>query len=607
MLLATPFLENYQKTKGSLMDPKSFYQKTIQAHAVELNRLKKRAFFLSMFRLIIFLLIILMVYLFVDNTPVISTTIVAGIAFFLFLVSWYTDIKNKRNYYQLLVEINKRELDISVGNLEGLDTGDEFIFEGHHYNQDIDLFGQGSLFQLLNRTGTRNGKTKLAAWLNSNDISTVKEKQEAVDEMSQKAEWRQHFEASAKIIENEVNSDEIINWIKSYESQIPKAFSRIPLIFSILSFGMIAAWGAGYLAGIYLGIWFFVGLGITGLYLKKVAKLYKDCGKTQETFAQYSKLILAIENLEVTASHLKTKKAQLDSETGLASSVLRELSSEISSLDQRNNVFFGLIANGFFLWDLRYSYRIEAWMSKFESALDEWFDAVSYFDSINSLGNFKFNYPEYIFPSISIEASEMLKANQIGHPLLLNKKRIDNDLKMSVEDFFIITGANMAGKSTFLRTVALNLVMANCGLPVCAKSFKYRPIKLISSMRTSDSLQNDESYFFSELKRLKFIVDEIQSDTYFIILDEILKGTNSKDKAEGSQKFVERLVASNSTGLIATHDLSLCKLSEKLPQIENHYFDAEIVDDELYFDYTFKDGICQNMNASFLLKKMEIV
>ena len=126
-------------------------------------------------------------------------------------------------------------------------------------------------------------------------------------------------------------------------------------------------------------------------------------------------------------------------------------------------------------------------------------------------------------------------------------------------------------------------------------------------MRTSDSLVNDESYFFSELKRLKFIVERIQTETYFIILDEILKGTNSVDKAEGSKKFVERLVNSQSTGLIATHDLSLCTLSEKYDSIENHYFDAEIVNDELYFDYRFKNGICQNMNASFLLKKMGIV
>jgi DNA mismatch repair ATPase MutS len=165
----------------------------------------------------------------------------------------------------------------------------------------------------------------------------------------------------------------------------------------------------------------------------------------------------------------------------------------------------------------------------------------------------------------------------------------------------------MAGKSTFLRTVSLQIVMANVGLPVCAKQVSYNPIKLITSMRTTDSLTDDESYFFSELKRLRFIVDEIKTDRYFIVLDEILKGTNSTDKAIGSRKFVEKLIASKATGIIATHDLSLCDAANDLPQVKNYYFDAEIIDDELHFDYRFKKGICQNMNASFLLKKMQIV
>ena len=165
----------------------------------------------------------------------------------------------------------------------------------------------------------------------------------------------------------------------------------------------------------------------------------------------------------------------------------------------------------------------------------------------------------------------------------------------------------MAGKSTFLRTVGLNVVMANCGLPVCAKTFRYSPIKLITSMRTTDSLSENESYFFSELKRLKRIIDTIEHEEHFIILDEILKGTNSMDKAKGSQQFVEKLVRTKSTGIIATHDLSLCELEAQLPEVSNYYFDAEIVNDELYFDYCLKNGVCQNMNASFLLKKMGIV
>ncbi|MGB7843584.1 MAG: DNA mismatch repair protein MutS, partial [Salinimicrobium sp.] len=212
----------------------------------------------------------------------------------------------------------------------------------------------------------------------------------------------------------------------------------------------------------------------------------------------------------------------------------------------------------------------------------------------------------YAFPQIN-QDSHVTKAVKLAHPLLDPQKRVANDFTIQKEQFFIITGANMAGKSTFLRTVSLQILMANLGLPVCAQSCEYSPIKLITSMRTSDSLNDDESYFFSELKRLKYIVEEIKTGEYFIILDEILKGTNSTDKAIGSKKFIEKLVNSNSTGIIATHDLSLCEVTEEHPQVKNYYFDAEIINDELNFDYRFKNGICRNMNASFLLKKMQIV
>ncbi len=194
-----------------------------------------------------------------------------------------------------------------------------------------------------------------------------------------------------------------------------------------------------------------------------------------------------------------------------------------------------------------------------------------------------------------------------AHPLISNDLVIRNSFDIKAEDFLIITGANMAGKSTFLRTVSLMIVMANCGLPVCATNCTYKPIKLITSMRTTDSLSDEASYFYSELSRLKVIIDYISKDTYFIVLDEILKGTNSHDKAKGSKQFVEKLVKSKSSGIIATHDLSLCTLEESLSSVKNYYFDAEIIDDELHFDYKLKDGICQNMNASFLLKKMGIV
>ena len=278
----------------------------------------------------------------------------------------------------------------------------------------------------------------------------------------------------------------------------------------------------------------------------------------------------------------------------------------MNSLDKNNNMLYIVLANGFFLRTLTHCYHIEKWISKHGSSVEQWFETIAFFDAYNSLGNFAFNHPDYTFPKLT-KQKIVLKSRGAGHPLLDPEKCVLNDFQIDNEQFFIVTGANMAGKSTFLRTISLQIMMANVGLPVHAKEVDYRPIKLITSMRTTDSLTDDESYFFSELKRLKFIVEEIQKDCYFIVLDEILKGTNSTDKARGSRKFVERLVESKSTGIIATHDLSLCEVTNEHPQIENHYFDAEIIDDELHFDYKLKEGVCQNMNASFLLKKMAIV
>ena len=589
------------------MNPHAYYESRITELSIRLAQLKRLSFLLSMSRLFVFLMMCLGCYSFFPSTEIIAGILIVGFAAFLFLVARYADAKAKRKFHQTLVHINAAELKALKGDLSAFRTGTDYITEEHYYNQDIDLFGSGSIFQSINRTGTKSGEKYLAEWLNSNSIEDVKEKQEAIKELTEKADLRQAFQATGEIIEKEVELNAIVTWAKTYISKIPKVFKWAPMVFSILSVLAITAFFFGYLPGKGLGIWFFVGLAITGKYLKAITKLANDGGRVQETFGQYAKLISMIENQDLKADLLKKLQADLKVSGVAVSTILAQLSKEFASLDQRNNVFFGIIANGFFLWDLRYASRVERWLETHEVSLDAWFKVVSQFDAYNSMANFNFNHPTYVMPEISATKEVAIEADALGHPLLFASKRVDNDLKMKTEDFLIITGANMAGKSTFLRTVALNMVMANCGLPVCAKSFKYTPIKLISSMRTSDSLQNDESYFFSELKRLKFIVDEIKNDTYFIILDEILKGTNSKDKAEGSKKFVERLVASNSTGLIATHDLSLCVLENELPQITNHYFDAEIVDDELYFDYTFKDGVCQNMNASFLLKKMEIV
>ena len=355
-----------------------------------------------------------------------------------------------------------------------------------------------------------------------------------------------------------------------------------------------------------LVIWFFVGLTVTSLFLKKTQNLYSNASNAKDTFKQYYLVLKEIENVKFNSEILKNKQKEIQSEDKKASSVFSEFSKALDAFDQRNNLLIATIGNAFFLWELRCAIKVEKWIQQYSHTVEQWFEVIAFFDAENSLANFNFNHPNYVFPEI-VKKANVISSKKLGHPLLNSENRIDNDFEIDKNSFLIVTGANMAGKSTFLRTISLSILMANIGLPVCANSFKYRPVKLITSMRTTDSLAENESYFYSELKRLKLIVETIQTDDYFIVLDEILKGTNSKDKAVGSKKFVEKLVQSKSTGIIATHDVSLCELEKDFEEIKNFFFDADISNNELHFDYLFKKGVCENMNASFLLKKMKIV
>ena len=586
--------------------PEDFYTSQIEENQIVLEKLKKQLFAFSMLRLAVFCLAFASVYFAFGNTKLVVGIIIATIVLFLLLVSKYTELQYKRNKLEALMSINNTELEVLKRNFHHLLTGDTYKDPNHYFSQDIDLFGKGSFYQYANRTALLEGSNALATIFKANTIENIKEKQQAIQELSWIPEWRQNFQAIALLSKSEINVNVIIKWLKEYTPFVPTMMRYLPLVFSGLSIAIGALYFLDIISESFLIYWTLLGLLITGVFTKKMTKLGLNAAKTQSIFEQYTKLLLLIEETQFESSMLNSKKEQILSHGKRTSAVLKDFSKLLSSLEQNNNIVFLIFGNGLFLRGLAISYKIENWIQEHGQSVENWFEVTAFFDAYNSLGNFAFNHPNYTFPTI-LEQGSTLKSEGAGHPLLNPEKSVLNNFEIDSDEFFIITGANMAGKSTFLRTVSLQIVMANVGLPVCANLVSYVPIKLITSMRTTDSLTDDESYFFSELKRLKFIVDEIQKDQYFIVLDEILKGTNSTDKAKGSRKFLERLVAAKSTGIIATHDLSLCEVAKELPQVKNHYFDAEIINDELHFDYKFKDGICQNMNASFLLKKMEIV
>ena len=583
-----------------------FYKNRINNQKGLLHKVKKQLWLSSILRLTIFLGATLSVYYFFGNTKLVLGILILTVVLFLFLVGKHADLQYKRDTHLALIRINEVEIQVLQRKFHHLPDGAEFKDIDNFFAQDIDLFGKGSFYQYANRTALSQGSRTLAEFLVANTTDRIEEKQLGIQELAQMSDWRQEFSAIATLVKADAPAHSIVKWLGAYIPYVPKAMKYIPALFSLLSLGSLVGYLLGLLPGFPIVILLVLGLMVSGFFLKNTSKLATDTNRLQNTFRQYQKLILKIEEVSFSSVLLREKREGIILGEEKASKVLKEFSDILGALDQRNNMIFGFLGNGFLLWDLRQGYKLERWIAEHGSKVEHWFNTIAFFDAYNSLGNFTYNHPAYTFPKL-VDDQVVLKSVQASHPLLDPQKAVPNDIHILREQFFIITGANMAGKSTFLRTFSLQIVMANVGLPVCAVAAEYNPIKLITSMRTTDSLRDDESYFFSELKRLKFIVDQIKLDEYFIVLDEILKGTNSQDKAKGSRKFVEKLVGSRSTGIIATHDLSLCEAAEDLPQLKNYYFDAEIIDNELHFDYTFKPGICKNMNASFLLKKMGIV
>lgn len=589
-----------------MTDSNTFYNTNINKYQAKVSSLYKTLTSYSFARLLVFVATGIGCYFTFGNWQLFIGVLLVGIVLFIYLLSKHTDLKKVYTLKKALVAINEEELKIASGDFFHKNEGLQFHDSNHNYALDIDLFGRGSFFQFIDRTSIESGKLTLANILKANNIKDIQSRQDAIKELASKPDWRQHFQATSSLIKVETEAKTILDFLKSHQTFLPALFKWLPMVISIVTLLIIGLAIAKLIPAIMIGYWLFVGLFITGRYVKKINSLAANTDRMRDTFRQYALLLNAIETQTFTSSLLQNKQAKIKLNDKKASQILTELSKAMDALDNRNNLISAIFGNGYFLTDLKHTYTIEKWIENYKSTIDHWFEVVSFFDAYNSFGNYAFNHQNYIYPQI-VSENNATKVTQLGHPLLKTEKRIDNDFEIKNQEYFIITGANMAGKSTFLRTVSLHIVMANVGLPVCAIASVYSPVKLITSMRTSDSLTDDSSYFFSELTRLKYIVDAIKEDNYFIILDEILKGTNSTDKAIGSRKFVEKLVASHATGIIATHDLSLCEIEKELEEVKNYYFDAQIIDDELYFDYTFKKGVCQNMNASFLLKKMEIV
>ena len=586
--------------------PKEYYTNRLELLEDIRKSQKRELQLLSAARLSLFLISGIFAYLGFTAHLAFGAGTLLGLAGFLRLVILFENRKYAFLKTVELIRLNKTELQVLNYRFSDLPEGSEYRNPDHFFTDDLDLFGPSSFFQYLNRTGLQEGQDRLASLLADQDGAPFTIRQEAIRELADLPEWRQDFTATARLAKGGVAIGNLLDWLEDYEPFVPDYARWLPWVMGLVAVGSWTLFFVDLLPGWFLVLLLFAGLGLTSIYLKKIGELAMKATKAQNTFAQYQRLVASIESAPFNAELLLGYQEKLQWEGAAVSDALHVFSRALNALEQRNNFLIAIFGNGYLLWDLAQAYRIEKWISLYGSSVRQWFEAVAAMDAMNSLGNFAFNHPGFQFPETA-KGSVVLSVRDLGHPLIPPRDRIGNDFEISRGMFYVITGANMAGKSTFLRTLALGMVMARTGLPTCCSRMAFSPIPLITSMRSVDSLARNESYFFAELKRLKILVESLEAQPYFVILDEILKGTNSTDKARGSRLLLERLVRSGATGLIATHDLSLCEAADTLDSVRNFYFDAAIRDGELFFDYQLRPGVCSNMNASFLLKKMGIV
>jgi hypothetical protein len=575
--------------------------------------LKQRQLLISLLRLLVFVGGgILTILAFTWSVGAGIPALLITVFLFLLLLRGFAGCIEKMIFEENLIRINQNELNALDGDYSAFDGGNEWINPKHDFSGDVDLFGEDSVFRYLNRTVTGPGRSLLAAWLSDpyELRETITARQDAVRELAGKLGWRQQFMAYG--IDKPLEEKEIAGlntWLNSKDNFFSSRFIKISA-FVLPAAGFIAL--ILVIAGVLpLIVFLFVytfNLLLIGILLTRINRIHELVSQKHNFLSSVEKLVKSFEKEQFSSSILTVIQEKIFSKEGSVADRIRKLDKLIQAFDSRLNLFVGFILNGLLLWDFHCIMRLERWRNSAASGLPAWLSLLGEVDGFISLANYAYNNPDFSFPETA-PGETVIEASRMGHPLLEDKTRIDNDFSIEHRgQAIIITGANMAGKSTFLRTVAVNLILGMTGAPVCAAKMKFSPVKLFTSMRTTDSLSHKESYFYAELKRLKALKESLEKgENTFFILDEILKGTNSTDKSLGSKLFLRRLIELGGTGLIATHDISLGEMEKEFPaNVVNKCFEVEIDGENISFDYILREGITRKMNAAVLMKQMGI-
>jgi DNA mismatch repair ATPase MutS len=612
------------------------YHDHVQRYSADVLRLGNELKQLSTLRLIVFVLsIILLVYL--ANERLTAAVLIAApicAVVFAALVTRYNKIERLKLRAASLKKINEKEMLRQDNKLSDFSTGDEYLDRGHSNTADLDIFGQHSLFQLVNRTTTKSGEALLADWLSAPaSTSTVMERQQAIKELAPKFGWRQYFEASGIGLRPEDRDyRELVAWMEKpplfLARQVRYLLIVIPL--SVLS----------TLALVYFIKQFILPSNvqnddplITSMLVKSIAPLIITMlinalvlqnikPIAEEILENIQRDIKILNTYYALISHADLETFESQALKGLQLSMRTANHSaaiEIQKLKkvfelfklrgrkrELNHQFYAAFNNLWFL-DVYMIIKTESWKRRNGQLVSGWIAAVSELEALTSLAGFSYANPEYTFPVIT-EKSNCIQFSKVGHPLIDADRRVYNDFEQAGNgQVSMITGSNMAGKSTFLRTVGINIVLALAGAPCCAAHSKISNLRVFTSMRTQDNLEEGVSSFYAELNRIEQLLRLIQNRQPIVfLLDEMFKGTNSKDRHRGGYSLIVQLKELQAFGIISTHDLDLAMLAGERGMVSNYSFNSSIHGGEMNFNYLLTEGLCSDFNASELMKRSGI-
>ncbi|HLP61162.1 MAG TPA: hypothetical protein VK186_20135 [Candidatus Deferrimicrobium sp.] len=611
-------------------NPVAVYKERIDACNFQIKKMKKKDTVCAILKLGLFFTGLFYLFIQFAKDPVAA---LAGFAIFFILfiaaLICHENILAKINHSKTLIKINENEIKTLAHQFptdeDSSITGAEFKDNDHRYTSDLDIFGEKSIFHYLNRCVTSMGRRCLAQWLRGPvEKEQLLRRQEAVRELALKLNFRQSLQAHGIAIADTSSKLESLYRLLNEPFFITGKPFFVYLIYVLPAITV----------GLFITMAFGVPLVVPSAFVllqfivnkrngKKVHYLYRLTARNSKILKAYARIFEAIEQEPFGARELEELQKDLYVNRETASRSIKRFSTLVEWFDLRANAAMHFLINNTLFWDFHCIYKIEKWKKETASAIHRWFAVLGKIETLSSFGNLYYNNSSWVFPEPS-EKDFHLHALGLGHPLIPPTERVCNDVGLDREkSVLVVTGPNMAGKSTFLRTIGVNLVLALAGAPVCATRFEISGLRLYTSMQTSDSLDKHLSLFYAELLRLKMIIDAMTGMTgpgedeekkegeekkfpVFFMIDEMLKGTNTLDRQKGSIVLIKQLLKKQAGGIIATHDPELTKLEAEEEKIMNAHFDGYVKDDRLLFDYKLKHGICESFNAVVLMRKIGI-